>query len=112
MDIKSIELAKKIREFLEDKIAKDTVIFEIAPISSLADYFIIATGSADTHVKAIAEYFMVELKKEGIMPAFHEGLQSGVWVCVDYSDVIVHIMREDEREFYDLESIWGGSKKI
>ena len=55
---------------------------------------------------------MVELKKEGIIPSFHEGLQSGVWVCVDYSDVIVHIMREDEREFYDLESIWGGSKKI
>jgi len=55
---------------------------------------------------------IVELKKDGIDPVAHEGLSAGTWVCVDYLDVIIHLMRPEERSFYGLESIWGGCKKI
>ena len=63
-------------------------------------------------VKALAEYVMVELKKEDIQPLYHEGTGNGIWVCIDYGDIMVHIMRKNEREFYNLESIWGGCPKI
>ena len=109
--MKGKEFAKRIVELLDDKKGENIVCFKIGEHSSLADYFIIATGNADTHVKALAENMSVELKKQGISPLAHEGTGSGSWVCVDYGDVIVHVMRGNEREFYNLESIWGGCPK-
>ncbi len=110
--MKGIELAKKVVELIEDKIGEDVVCFDLREASSLTDYFIIATGGVDTHVRAIAENMMVELKKEGVQPYSHEGVDTATWVCVDYGDVIVHVMRETERKFYNLESIWGGCPKV
>ncbi len=106
------ELALKIKDLLDDKKAEDIICFYINEKSTIADYMIIATGNVDTHVKALSEYVMVELKKENIHPVYHEGTGNGVWVCVDYGDIIVHVMRKNEREFYNLESIWGGCPKI
>lgn len=106
------ELALKIKELLDDKKGEDIVCFYIGEKSTIADYMIIATGNVDTHVKALAEYVSVELKKEDIHPVYHEGTEYGVWVCIDYGDIIVHVMRKNEREFYNLESIWGGCPKI
>lgn len=110
MDTKT--LALKIKDLLDDKKGEDIICYNIAEKSTIADYMIIATGNVDTHVKALAEYVMVELKKEDIQPVYHEGTNNGVWVCVDYGDIMVHIMRKTERDFYNLESIWGGCPKI
>lgn len=109
--MKGKELAKKIVELLSDKSGEDIVCFNIGKVSTLADYFIIATGHVDTHVMALAESMSVELKKDNIFPYAHEGAGSGTWVCVDYGDVLVHVMRQKERDFYNLESIWGGCPK-
>lgn len=105
--MKSKELAKEVVNLIDDKKGENIVCFNIENYSSLANYFIIATGNVDTHVKAIAENMSVELKKQNVIPLAHEGTREGNWVCVDYGDVIVHIMRKQEREFYNLESIWG-----
>ncbi len=110
MDTKT--LALKIKNLLDDKKGEDIICYNISEKSTIADYMIIATGNVDTHVKALAEYVMVELKKEDIQPLYHEGTDNGIWVCIDYSDIMVHIMRKNEREFYNLESIWGGCPKI
>ncbi|MBQ3034395.1 MAG: ribosome silencing factor [Deferribacterales bacterium] len=109
--MKGKELAKRVTELLDDKKGENIVCFNIGGSSSLADYFIIATGNVDTHVKALAENMSVELKKQGVAPLAHEGTGSGSWVCVDYGDVIVHVMRQAERNFYNLEAIWGGCPK-
>ena len=106
------EFALKIIELLDVTNDEDIVCFYIREKSTIADYMIIATGNVDTHVKALAEYVSVELKKEDIHPIYHEGTEHGVWVCIDYGDIIVHVMRKNEREFYNLESIWGGCPKI
>lgn len=106
------ELALKIKELLDDKKGESIICFFIGEKSTVADYMIIATGNVDTHVKSLAEYVTVELKKENINPIYHEGIEHGVWACIDYGDIIVHVMRKSERDFYNLESIWGSCPKI
>ena len=106
------ELALKIKELLDDKKGEDIVCFYIGEKSTIADYMIIARGNVATHVKALADYASLEVTKEDIHPVYHEGTEHGVWVCIDYGDIIVHVMRKNEREFYNLESIWGGCPKI
>ena len=108
----SKEMARIAWNALNDKKGEDIVCFYVGEKSTIADYMIIATGNVDTHVKALAEYVSVELKKEDIHPVYHEGTEHGVWVCIDYGDIIVHVMRKNEREFSNLESIWGGCPKI
>ena len=105
-------LAQKIKDLIDDKKGEDIVCFNVGEKSTITDYFIIATGNVDTHVRAISENMIVELKKEDVKPIYHEGLDNGFWVCVDYGDVLVHIMRKNERDFYNLESIWGSCPKF
>lgn len=109
--MKGKELAKEIIKLLADKKAEDVVCLNISKHSTIADYFIIATGLADTHVRSLAENIAVEFKKRETYPLAHEGTDLGSWICIDYGDVIVHIMRVQERNFYSLESIWGGCPK-
>jgi ribosome-associated protein len=76
------------------------------------DFMVVATAKAETHVKAISEYLLDEMKKDG-NPAFaEEGVRSGTWACMDFGETIVHIMRDKERSFYNLEAIWGGAEKL
>ncbi|MDR2104753.1 MAG: ribosome silencing factor [Deferribacteraceae bacterium] len=96
---------------IEDKLGENIVCFDLRGISSITDYLIIATGKADTHVKAISEHIFIEMKKNGFPPLAHEGLTEGIWVCIDFGEIIVHIMREREREYYHLEGIWGGAPR-
>ena len=107
----SLELAHKLKSFIDDKLGENIVCLDLRGISTVTDFLIIATGKADTHVKSIAESMVDEMKKEGMRPLASEGLSSGTWACVDYADVIVHIMRKNERETYNLEAIWGGAAR-
>lgn len=90
-----------------DKKALDLRILHITELSSLADYLVIATGTSDRHVQAIAEAVRIELKQNhASTPIAIEGLDDGRWVLIDYGDVMVHIFQEDVRKFYDLEGLW------
>lgn len=110
--METLTLVKKIKDLLEDKKGEDIICLDIGDKSTITDYMIIATGNVDTHVRALAEYVVVELKKLDISPVYHEGIKYGTWICVDYGNIILHIMRKNEREFYNLEAIWGSCPKI
>jgi ribosome-associated protein len=94
-------------ELILDRKALDVAILDLRGIASATDFFIIASGRSDTHVSAIADNMIDELKKEGVRPVGVEGLRTGRWVLVDYVDFVVHVFHPSAREFYQLERLWG-----
>lgn len=97
---RAVELAK-------DRKAGDLVLLDLRGLSDATDYFFLATGTSDMHVRSIAEHVVEELKKEGVRPSHIEGLRSGRWVLIDYIDFVVHVFHPAAREFYQLERLWG-----
>jgi ribosome-associated protein len=95
-----------------DKKARNLVILELKSVSSLADYFIICSGTSDRHVQAIASHIEISLKEKGSLALGIEGFRAGRWVLLDYDDVIIHVFQEKERGFYDLESLWNECPRI
>lgn len=94
-------------ELLLDRKAIDVTVIDLRTVTSTTDYFVIATGRSDTHVSAIGDHLVDELKKEGVRPVGVEGMRGGRWVLADYVDFVVHIFHPDAREFYQLERLWG-----
>jgi ribosome-associated protein len=91
----------------EDRKAIDLRVLDIREISIIADYFIICTGRSTPQVQAIADNIREELEKEGKIAAHVEGYREGTWVLLDFGDVIIHIFQDAERQFYNLERLWG-----
>lgn len=88
--------------------AEDIEIFDISKISSLADYFIVCTGSSDTNVRAISDSIESELKdKLNTVPRHVEGYREADWILLDYGDVLIHIFRGETRRFYSVERLWN-----
>ena len=111
--MESLEVVKLIKQFIDEKLGEDIICLDLREISSITDFLLIATGKADTHVKAISNFLIDEMKKQyGIRPLAVEGLNAGTWACIDYGDIIVHIMREYERQTYDLQAIWGEASRV
>ena len=108
----SLDKARKIAQVLDNKKAMDTKIICIKDISVLADYFVIATGTGNTHVSALADEAEFQLKQEGVSPARIEGHRSNSWILRDYETVIVHIFSPEAREFYGLDRLWQGGEEI
>ncbi len=104
--LSSRDRALKCAALALDKKALDVKILEIANISSIADFLVIASGQSDKQTQAIAESVRQGLKKFGKTTGI-EGLKEGNWVVIDYGDVIVHVFKEDIRRYYDLDSIWS-----
>jgi len=78
----------------------------------LADVFIIASGSSNRTVQAIAENIEYEATKLGILPIGREGRQEGRWILLDFNNIVVHLFHEEERNFYNLERLWEDGKKL
>ena len=110
--MEALELAKKAAKILDDKKGNHINLVRIEEISSLADFFVIASGNSNTHVRALADEVEEQLKKEGVAPARVEGYRSDSWVLLDYSSVVVHVFTPDAREFYDLDRLWADGEKI
>ena len=91
---------------LEDKKAEDITLIDIAKVSVLADYFLIANGNNRNQVQAMADNVDEQLTKAGYSLKSMEGYPTGNWILMDYQDIIVHILDEENRLFYDLERIW------
>ena len=100
------EVARAI-DLLIDRKAEDITLLDLREVSGATDFFIIATGRSDTHVSAIGDHVVDELKKEGVRPYGVEGMRSGRWVLIDYVDFVVHVFHPAAREFYQLERLWG-----
>ncbi len=110
MNIK--ELALDIAGYIDDKKGRDIQILDVRHLSSIADYFVIASGTSNTHVNAIAEGVIDELREKGIQIGHKEGRRGGNWILLDYLDVIVHVFTPAERDFYDIERIWSDAEKL
>ena len=100
------EVARAV-ELLFDRKAVDVTLLDLRKVSTATDFFVIATGRSDTHVSAIGDHLVDELKKEGVRPSGVEGMRGGRWVLADYVDFVVHIFHPAAREFYQLERLWG-----
>lgn len=108
----SKEIARLACEAMEDKKAQDIKIINIEQVSTLADYFIIASGSNRNQVQAMADNVDEVLGRAGVEPKQMEGYQSANWILMDYRDVVIHIFDEENRLFYDLERIWRDGKTV
>lgn len=104
-----LELAKKIVTVLDKKKGSDLKAIHITEFSIVADYFIIATGTSNTHVKSLAEEVEYELTQLGIEPSHIEGRATG-WILLDYGCVVVHVFSPESREYYNLERLWSDAQ--
>lgn len=96
-----------------EKKALNVKILKVKGISSLTDYLLIASGSSDRHVQAVAEEVRLGLKKDHSQPPLAvEGVDEGRWVLIDYGDVMAHIFQPEVRDFYDLEGLWSEAEEI
>ncbi len=111
---RSRKMASLAYRALENKKADDIKIIDIENISTLADYFIIASGKNHNQVQAMADAVDETLGKAGYVPKQTEGYRSANWILQDYGDVVIHIFDTENRLFYDLERIWrdGSSTTI
>ena len=109
----SKKLAQLCRDFADNKKAENIVILDVRKLSSVTDYFIIASGTSEPHLRAIVDEITSQLREEhGVRPLRTDGSVHGAWVVMDFFDVIVHVMRADARERYDLESLWGDAARV
>ena len=105
------ELLQKIVKILDNKKGINIKYMEIKDVTTIADYFVITSGTSSTHIKSLADNVEYELKKDGIYPNKIEGYETGTWILMDYGDVVVHIFTEKERENYKIEEIWEQMKQ-
>ena len=106
------EMARLAYKALDEKKAMDIKIIDIGEVSTIADYFIIASGGNQNQVQAMVDNVEEKLGRAGYEPKQIEGTRSSSWILMDYGDLIVHIFSRDDRLFYDLERIWRDGKTL
>ena len=109
----SKKLALLCRELADNKKAENILVLDVRKLSSVTDFFVIASGTSQPHLRAIVEEIQGKLRDEyDLRPARTDGGGSGSWVVLDYFDVIVHVMHAETRSRYDLEGLWGDAKPV
>jgi ribosome-associated protein len=108
----STEMANKAVELLKNKKARDIKMLDIHEVSTIADYFIIATGTSTTQVQAMADELEEKLSIQGYKMHHKEGFRNGRWILLDYGNIVIHLFHDEERKFYNLERIWVDAKTI
>ena len=97
---------------IKERKAIDPVVFDMGKLTSIADYFIVASGNSSRQVQAISRHVRAKMRENGVRPIGVEGEQKGHWILMDYGDVVVHVFYQPVREFYDLEGFWIEAKRI
>jgi ribosome-associated protein len=109
----SRKLALLCRELADDKKAEDIVVLDVRKVSTVTDYFVIATGTSEPHLRAIRDEISDGLQEQcALQPHAVDGSLQTAWLVLDYFDVIVHIMRPDLRERYNLEGLWNDATLV
>lgn len=111
-DKSGLEVARIIAKAARDKKAVDVVVLDVQGLASFTDYFVIMSGNSTRHVQGLAEAINKVLAKKRIKDSTSEGIQEGLWVLLDYDDVVVHIFYSETRTYYDLESLWHDAPRI
>jgi len=102
------QLLEVVLRTLEDSKAKDVTVLDVRGKTSMTDFMVVASGTSERHVKSLASHVAEEAKKHETQPICVEGEDVGEWVLVDLGEVIVHVMKPQIREFYQLEKLWRG----
>jgi ribosome-associated protein len=108
----SMTVARRAASILLDHKANDVLMLDLRPVSDMTDFFIVASGTSDTHVRSTAGHVVETLKKEGVKVHSVEGLEQGRWVLLDYVDFVVHVFHPSLRTYYQLERLWGDAPAV
>ena len=108
----SRELAEIAVKALDSKKGKEIRLIRIDKITTLAEYFVICTGTSNTQINALGDEVEKELTLAGEEPLHREGYRGGTWVLLDYGCVIVHVFQDEARKFYDLERLWSDAEVV
>ena len=111
-DLSPLALARLAAQACLDNKATDVVVLDLKSVSDVTDYFVIASGTSDTHVRSTAERVMEELDKAGSGVHHAEGVTQGRWVLLDFVDVVVHVFHPTLRQFYQLERLWSDAEQV
>lgn len=106
------ELAQTCAQTALDTKAEDLIILDVRGLTTFTEYFVIMNGKSTRHVQALAETIEGQLRSKKVKASHAEGLQEGMWVLLDFDDVVVHIFYHEQRKFYDLEGLWRDAKEI
>ena len=106
------EVAYEVTKALDEKKGLDIKLLKIDKVSSLADYFLICTGTSNTHVKTLCDFAEYTLDNLGEPMLGREGHRGNAWELLDYGRVVVHVFTEEAREFYSLERLWADAEQI
>ena len=106
------EVALEVTKALDEKKGIDIKVLRIEKISSLADYFVICTGTVNTHVKTLCDYAEFTLEQLGEPLLGREGHRGNTWELLDYGSIVVHVFTEEARQFYSLERLWADAEQV
>ena len=110
--LSSADAVQRAAQAALDLKANDVVLLNLKGVTDMADYFLIASGTSDTHVRAIAQNVMEELHKAGSPVHHEEGMPQGRWALLDYVDFVVHVFHPTLRQFYQLERLWSDAEVV
>ena len=104
--------ARRAGEVCVDGKANEVVLLDLAGLTDMTDWFVVASGTSDTHVRSVAQRVLDEMAAVGVKPAAVEGLSQGRWVVLDFVDFVVHVFHPTLRSFYQLERLWGDAPTL
>lgn len=108
----SRELAEIAVKALDSKKGKEIRLIRIDKITTLAEYFVICTGTSNTQINALCDAVEKELTEKGEEPLHREGYRGGTWILLDYGCVVVHVFNDEARKFYSLEHLWADGEEV
>jgi ribosome-associated protein len=106
------EVAYEVTKALDEKKGRDIKLLRINEVSSLADYFLICTGTSNTHVKTLCDYAEYTLEQLGEPMLGREGHRGNSWELLDFGSIVVHVFTEEARQFYALERLWADAEAV
>jgi ribosome-associated protein len=110
--METLDKALLASSIIKERKARDPILFEVGKLTSITDYFLIASGSSSRQVQAIYRHLNRGMREKGLKVYGVEGEQEGHWILMDYGDLVVHIFYQPVREFYDLESLWLEAPRV
>jgi len=112
MENNELKAVRELRDALDQKFGQDIVLMDLSLISSIADYFVIATAGSTPQMQSLADTAEEVMLKHNIPLRHIEGLRSGEWVLLDFGVIVVHLFDKENRQFYNLERVWGDANVL
>lgn len=105
-------IARRAAALASELKATDITVLDLRGVTDMTDFFVVASGTSDTHVRAVAEHVQAGLKAGGVSTTMTEGVTQGRWALLDYADCVIHIFHPTLRQYYQLERLWGDARVV